>query len=102
LVDPKHAGGDGSVAVIGLTDLAALRPQAARRRDHELSTDPEFISKVRNVVSLYMRRPEHALVLATDEKSQIQAPDRTARSCRGSPTTPQRCTHDYVPHGTEF
>jgi hypothetical protein len=44
----------------------------------KLSTDPEFIAKVRDVVGLYMNPPEHALVLAVDEKSQIQALDRTA------------------------
>lgn len=51
----------------------------------KLSADPEFIAKVRDVVGLYMSPPEHALVLAVDEKSQIRALDRTApasRSCR--------------------
>jgi hypothetical protein len=44
----------------------------------KLSTGPEFIAKVRDVVGLYMNPPEHALVLAVDEKSQIQVLDRTA------------------------
>ena len=62
-----------------------LRPHAVET--WKLSTDPAFIAKVRDVVGLYMSPPEHALVLAVDEKSQIQALDRTApclpaRSCR--------------------
>jgi transposase len=66
----------------------------------KLSTDPEFIAKVRDVVGLYMNPPEHALVLAVDEKSQIQALDRTAPCLPILPTTPARMTHDYVRHGT--
>jgi transposase len=66
----------------------------------KLSTDPEFIGKVRDVVGLYMSPPEHALVLAVDEKSQIQALDRTAPCLPILPTTPERRTHDYVRHGT--
>jgi transposase len=56
----------------------------------KLSTDPEFIGKVRDVVGLYMSPPEHALVLAVDEKSQIQALDRTAPCLPILPTTPAR------------
>jgi transposase len=66
----------------------------------KLSADPEFIAKVRDVVGLYMSPPEHALVLAVDEKSQIQALDRTAPCLPILPTTPARMTHDYVRHGT--
>ena len=66
----------------------------------KLSTDPEFIAKVRDVVGLYMSPPEHALVLAVDEKSQIQALDRTAPCLPILPTTPERRTHDYVRNGT--
>ena len=53
-----------------------LKPHVAET--WKLSTDPAFIAKVRDVVGLYMNPPEHALVLAVDEKSQIQALDRTA------------------------
>jgi hypothetical protein len=53
----------------------------------KLSTDPEFIAKVRDVVGLCMNPPEHALVLAVDEKSQIQALNRTARCLPVLPTT---------------
>ncbi len=66
----------------------------------KLSTDPEFIAKVRDVAGLYMSPPEHALVLAVDEKSQIQALDRTAPCLPILPTTPERRTHDYVRNGT--
>ena len=66
----------------------------------KLSTDPQFIAKVRDVVGLYMNPPEHALVLAVDEKSQIQALDRTAPCLPILPTTPARMTRDYVRHGT--
>jgi transposase len=66
----------------------------------KLSSDPQFIAKVRDVVGLYLSPPEHALVLAVDEKSQIQALDRTAPCLPILPTTPARMTHDYVRHGT--
>jgi transposase len=66
----------------------------------KLSSDPQFIAKVRDVVGLYMSPPGHALVLAVDEKSQIQALDRTAPCLPILPTTPARMTHDYVRHGT--
>jgi hypothetical protein len=54
----------------------------------KLSTDPQFIDKVRDVVGLYMTPPEHALVLCVDEKSQSQALDRTAPILPMLPTTP--------------
>lgn len=66
----------------------------------KLSTDPQFIEKVRDVVGLYMAPPENALVLAVDEKSQMQAIDRTAPILPIMPTTPARMTHDYIRHGT--
>jgi transposase len=66
----------------------------------KLSTDPQFIEKVRDVVGLYMDPPDSALVLCVDEKSQIQALDRTAPCLPMLPTTPARMTHDYVRNGT--
>jgi transposase len=66
----------------------------------KLSADPQFIDKVRDVVGLYMSPPENALVLCVDEKSQIQALDRTAPCLPMLPTTPARMTHDYVRNGT--
>ena len=66
----------------------------------KLSTDPQFIDKVRDIVGLYLDPPEAALVLCVDEKSQIQALDRTAPSLPILPTTPARRSHDYVRNGT--
>jgi transposase len=66
----------------------------------KLSTDPQFVDKVRDVVGVYMDPPENALVLAVDEKSQIQAIDRTAPILPMMPTTPARMSHDYVRNGT--
>jgi transposase len=66
----------------------------------KLSTDPQFIDKVRDIVGLYLDPPEAALVLCMDEKSQIQALDRTAPSLPILPTTPARRSHDYVRNGT--
>ena len=66
----------------------------------KLSTDPQFIEKVRDVVGLYLNPPEKAMVLCVDEKSQIQALDRSAPILPILPTTPARRTHDYVRHGT--
>ncbi|BEK91944.1 hypothetical protein NSERKGN1266_78950 [Nocardia seriolae] len=66
----------------------------------KLSTDPLFVDKVRDVVGLYMNPPQNALVLCVDEKSQMQALDRTAPTLPIMPTTPARMTHDYVRNGT--
>jgi transposase len=66
----------------------------------KLSTDPPFIDKVRDIVGLYLNPPEAALVLCADEKTQVQALDRTAPVLPLLPGTPQRATHDYTRHGT--
>jgi transposase len=66
----------------------------------KLSPDPQFIEKVRDVVGLYVNPPEGALVLCVDERSQIQAVDRTAPVLPLRPGTPERRTHDYVRNGT--
>src|SRR5438309_1060679 len=66
----------------------------------KLSTDPQFIDKVRDIVGLYMDPPDKAMVLAVDEKSQMQALDRTAPMLPMMPGAPGRKTHDYVRHGT--
>jgi hypothetical protein len=62
----------------------------------KLSTDPQFVTKVRDVVGIYLSPPENALVLAVDEKSQIQALDRTQPVLPTAPAVPARTTHDYV------
>lgn len=74
--------------------------QPHRLETFKLSTDPDFVAKVRDVVGLYVSPPQHALVLCVDEKSQIQAIDRTAPILPVLPATPARMTHDYVRNGT--
>jgi len=66
----------------------------------KLSPDPLFIEKVRDIVGLYLNPPEAAVVLCVDEKSQIQALDRTAPILPLRPGTPERRTHDYRRFGT--
>jgi len=66
----------------------------------KLSKDPLFIEKVRDIVGLYLAPPERALVLCVDEKSQIQALDRTAPLLPMRPGQIERRTHDYARHGT--
>jgi transposase len=66
----------------------------------KLSKDPLFVAKVRDVVGLYLDPPERALVLCVDEKTQIQALDRTQPVFPMLPGTPARASHDYVRHGT--
>jgi transposase len=66
----------------------------------KLSTDPQFIEKVRDIVGLYLDPPTNAVVLCADEKSQMQALDRTAPVLRlQTGGTPERRTHDYLRHG---
>jgi transcriptional regulator with XRE-family HTH domain/DNA-binding CsgD family transcriptional regulator len=66
----------------------------------KLSEDPLFIEKVRDVVGLYLNPPERAVVLCVDEKTQVQALDRTQPIFSMLPGVPQRRSHDYVRHGT--
>jgi transposase len=66
----------------------------------KISTDPLFVEKVRDVVGLYLDPPERALVLCVDEKSQIQALDRSQPVLPILPGTPSRMSHDYVRYGT--
>jgi transposase len=70
------------------------------RETSKLSTDPFFVDKVRDVVGLHLAPPERAIVLCIDEKSQVQAPDRTRPLLPMAPTRPERQAHDYVRHGT--
>ncbi len=79
---------------------AAHKLQPHRLRTFKRSSDPDFVPKLRAIVGLYMNPPAHALVLSMDEKSQIQALDRTQP---GLPLKPGKCgtmTHDYKRHGT--
>src|ERR1700736_1667878 len=75
-----------------------LRPHLVRR--FKLSNDPQFAAKLKEVVGLYVNPPDRAIVLSVDEKSQIQALDRTQPILALRPGLPARQTHDYERHGT--
>jgi len=74
--------------------------QPWRSETFKFSTDPDLVAKVTDVVGLYLAPPENAIVLCVDEKSQIQALDRTAPMLPMQPGLPERRTHDYKRHGT--
>lgn len=74
--------------------------QPWRSETFKFSTDPELVAKVTDVVGLYLDPPENAIVLCVDEKSQIQALDRTAPMLPMQPGLPERRTHDYKRNGT--
>ena len=74
--------------------------QPHRVESFKFSNDPQFASKVRDIVGLYMNPPDKAIVLSVDEKSQIQALDRTQPILSLRPGLPERQTHDYERHGT--
>ena len=76
------------------------RLQPHRVESFKFSADPEFAPKVRDIVGLYRNPPDHAIVLSVDEKSQIQALDRTQPILALRPGLPARQTHDYERHGT--
>ena len=78
----------------------AFSLQPHRSETFKLSTDPLFVDKVRDIVGLYMAPPEKALVLCVDEKSQIQALDRSQPLLPMRPGQPERRSHDYKRHGT--
>ena len=74
--------------------------QPHRVEKFKISNDPKFDEKVQDIVGLYLNPPDRALVLCVDEKSQIQALDRTAPILPLRPGLPERQTHDYKRHGT--
>ena len=74
--------------------------QPHRLETFKLSTDPDFVAKVRDVVGLYVSPPDRAIVLCVDEKSQIQALDRSQPMLPLRPGQPARRSHDYKRHGT--
>ena len=77
-----------------------FRSQPHRHKSFKLSTDPFFVEKVRDIVGLYLSPPENAVVLGVDEKSQIQALDRTQPMLPMGLGYVEGVTHDYVRHGT--
>src|SRR6185436_9132765 len=85
-------------AVVRIWRAFGLQPH--RVETFKLSTDPLFVDKVRDIVGLYLDPPERALVLCVDEKSQIQALDRTQPLLPMRPGQIERRTHDYERHGT--
>jgi len=93
-----EASGISKSTVHRLFQVFALQPH--RSRSFKLSTDPFFIEKVRDIVGLYLNPPDHALVLCVDEKSQIQALNRTQPVLPMGLGYVEGITHDYVRHGT--
>ncbi len=93
----RHLGiSDATVAKSWRT----YRVQPWRAESFRFSTDPELVGKVTDVVGLYLNPPDNAVVLCVDEKSQIQALDRTAPILPLQPGLAERRSHDYVRHGT--
>ena len=93
----RHLGvGDATVA----RAWRKYRVQPWRRETFKFSTDPELEAKVRDVVGLYLNPPEKAIVLCVDEKSQIQALNRTAPILPLREGLPEKATHDYKRNGT--
>jgi transposase len=93
-----RASGISTSSVQRIWRAFGLQPH--RAETFKLSNDPLFIDKVRDIVGLYMSPPDHALVLCVDEKSQIQALDRTQPLLPLRPGQVERRTHDYKRHGT--
>ncbi|MCA1679149.1 MAG: IS630 family transposase [Actinobacteria bacterium] len=92
------ATGMSQSAISRIWRAFGLKPHLSEH--FKLSPDPQFIDKVRDVVGLYLNPPEAAVVLCVDEKSQIQALDRSAPLLPLLPGTPARMSHDYKRHGT--
>ena len=92
------ASGLNQTAVSRIWRAFGLKPHLAE--SFKLSPDPQFIDKVRDIVGLYLNPPDAAVVLCVDEKSQIQALDRSAPVLPLLAGVPERRTHDYVRSGT--
>ncbi len=86
------------MAVARIWQAFGLQPH--RSETFKLSSDPFFVEKVRDIVGLYLNPPDHGAVLCVDEKSQVQALDRTRPVLPLRPGVPARQTHDYIRHGT--
>lgn len=101
-----HWSTRGMAQAVGLSQSAIVRIwhafglQPHRSETFKLSTDPFFVEKVRDVVGMYLNPPDRAIVLCVDEKSQVQALDRTQPLLPLQPGQAERHTHDYVRHGT--
>jgi transposase len=103
--DATHWSSRGMARASGLSVSTVQRIwrafglQPHRLETFKLSTDPDFVAKVRDVVGLYVAPPEHAIVLCVDEKSQIQALDRSQPMLPMRPGQVVRRSHDYKRHG---
>jgi transposase len=101
-----HGSTRGLAEELGLSQSTVSRIWRAfglkphRADSFKLATDPYFIEKVRDVVGLYMAPPDNAIVLCVDEKSQVQALDRTQPLLPMTPSQAERHTHDHVRNGT--
>lgn len=93
------ASGLSQSAIVRIWHAFGLQPHRSNDT-FKLSTDPLFVEKVRDVVGLYLNPPDKALVLCVDEKSQVQALDRTQPLLPLGPGQAERGTHDYVRNGT--
>ena len=93
-----QAVGLSQSAIVRIWNAFGLKPHTSET--FKLSTDPFFVEKVRDVVGLYMSPPENAIVLSVDEKSQVQALDRTQPLLPMAPGQAKRGTPDYVRNGT--
>src|SRR5437868_493400 len=104
--DATHWSSRGMARASGLSVSTVQRIwrafglQPHRLETFKLSTDPDFVAKVRDVVGLYVAPPERAIVLCVDEKSQIQALDRSQPMFPMRPGQAERRSHDYKRHGT--
>jgi len=104
--DATHWSSRGMAQASGLSVSTVQRIwrafglQPHRLETFKLSTDPDFVAKVRDVVGLYVAPPERAIVLCVDEKSQIQALDRSQPMLPMRPGQAARRSHDYKRHGT--
>jgi transposase len=104
--DATHWSTRSMAKAVGMSQSAISRIwrafvlQPHRQETFKLSKDPLFVEKVRDIVGLYLNPPDRAVVLCVDEKSQIQALDRTQPLLPLRPGMPERRTHDYVRHGT--
>ncbi len=96
--EAAQASGISKSTVHRLFQAFAVQPH--RSRTFKLSTDPLFVEKVRDITGLYLNPPDHALVLCVDEKSQIQALNRTQPVLPMGLGYVEGVTHDYVRHGT--
>lgn len=92
------ASGMSQTAVSRIWRAFGLKPHLVE--GFKLSPDPQFIDKVRDIVGLYLNPPDAAVVLCVDEKTQVQALDRTSPVLPLLPGTPRRQTHDYRRYGT--